>query len=85
VWGDDRDVAWQRSTYAWMLRRRGPLVTRLCALVNTAGAAARAVLLAGPALLLGGDWRWRWRANRRWTRLHLDGLLAPRAALQRHR
>jgi GT2 family glycosyltransferase len=85
VWGDDRDVRWQRSTYAWMLRRRGPLITRACALVNVVGAAARMALAAVPALVLGGDWRWRYRANRRWTRLHLDGLLASRDALERHR
>jgi GT2 family glycosyltransferase len=85
VWGDDRDVRWQRSTYAWMLRRRGPFVTRACAFVNTLGAAARMALFTAPAFVLGGDWRWRWRANRRWTRLHLDGLVASRDALARHR
>jgi N-acetylglucosaminyl-diphospho-decaprenol L-rhamnosyltransferase len=85
VWGDDRDVRWQRSTYAWMLRRRGSFATRACAVVNTAGAAARAALAVAPALVLGGDWRWRYRANRRWTRLHLDGLLASRNALMKHR
>jgi N-acetylglucosaminyl-diphospho-decaprenol L-rhamnosyltransferase len=85
VWGDDRDVRWQRSTYAWMLRRRGPLITRACAFVNIAGAAARMALAAAPALVVGGRWRWRWRANRRWARLHLDGLVASRDALMRHR
>jgi GT2 family glycosyltransferase len=85
LWGDDRDIRWQRSTYAWMLRRRGLIITRACALVNVAGAATRMALFAAPALVVGGDWRLRWRANRRWTRLHLDGLLAPRGALERHR
>lgn len=85
LWGDQRDVRWQRSTYAWMLRRRGAPVMRTCALINTAGAAARAALLTIPGALLGGEWRQRWRAMVRWTRLHLTNLLAPRAALESHR
>jgi N-acetylglucosaminyl-diphospho-decaprenol L-rhamnosyltransferase len=85
LWGEDRDVQWQRSTYAWMLRRRGVLLTRICALINTAGAAVRLALLTPPALLFGGDWRARWRVMRRWTRLHLDNLLASRAVLEAHR
>lgn len=85
LWGDERDVLWQRSTYAWMLRRRGLLITRVCALINTAGAAARLAGITLPALVLGGERRARWRALRRWTRLHIDGLRAPRAALESHR
>lgn len=85
LWGDARDVQWQRSTYAWMLRRRGTVITRTFALVNTLGAAVRAFFLAVPAL--SGDRRRRaeWTAMRRWTRLHLGNLLASRASLERHR
>jgi GT2 family glycosyltransferase len=41
AWGAERDERWVRSTYAWMLRRRGPLVTRAYAAMNLAGAAVR--------------------------------------------
>jgi GT2 family glycosyltransferase len=85
LWGEERDMQWQRSTYAWMLRRRGGLRTRTFALLNTAGAGARLVLLTGPALCRGERGRTRWRIMRRWTRLHLGNLLASRATLERHR
>jgi N-acetylglucosaminyl-diphospho-decaprenol L-rhamnosyltransferase len=85
VWGEDRDVQWQRSTYSWMLRRRGAVRTRSCALLNTVGAGVRLALLTPPALLRGGEWRARWRTMRRWTRLHGQNLLASRATLERHR
>src|SRR4051794_41011338 len=42
AWGDERTLRWLRSTYAWMLRRRGPVRTRLTAAINVAGAYARA-------------------------------------------
>jgi N-acetylglucosaminyl-diphospho-decaprenol L-rhamnosyltransferase len=85
LYGDDRDFRAQRSAYAWMLRRRGPTLMRACALVNTLGAGARA-LAATPAAALGGEdaglkaWRLR-----RHTRIHLDGLIASRRALEQHR
>jgi GT2 family glycosyltransferase len=85
AWGDARYPQWLRSTYAWMLRRRGPALTRAVALVNTAGAAARVVLLTAPAVVRGGRWRTRWRSNRWWVRLHLENLRAPRGSLERHR
>ena len=85
LWGDDRDVQWQRSTYAWMLRRRGLVITRVCAAVNTLGAATRLAVLTGPALLRRGDWVARRRVMRRWTRLHLQNLIASRETLERHR
>jgi GT2 family glycosyltransferase len=85
VWGGERQVVWQRSTYAWMLRRRGPLIMRTVALVNTLGAGFRAALLAPAAVFLGGEWRAKCRANWHWTRLHLGNLLTPRAELERHR
>jgi GT2 family glycosyltransferase len=85
VWGGERQVQWQRSTYAWMLRRRGHLIMRSVALVNMLGAAARAGLLAPAGLFLGGEWRAKYRANWQWTRLHLGNLLTPAAELERHR
>ena len=85
LWGDARDVQWQRSTYGWMLRRRGPLVTRTFGLMNTAGAAVRAGLLTVPALVLGGPWRAKWGTMRRWLRLHSANLRAPRSELDGHR
>ncbi|PZS08629.1 MAG: glycosyltransferase family 2 protein [Solirubrobacterales bacterium] len=84
-WGEDRDAQWQRSTYAWMLRRRGASATRTFALLNSAGAGARLLLLTPRALMLGGDAWARWLVMRRWTRLHLGNLLAPRATLEHHR
>jgi N-acetylglucosaminyl-diphospho-decaprenol L-rhamnosyltransferase len=85
LWGGDLDARWIRSTYAWMLRRRGPAVTRAYALINTAGAAVRAVLYAAPSIAIGGAWTERERSMRRWTWLHLRNLLASRASLESHR
>jgi GT2 family glycosyltransferase len=83
LWGDERDVRWQRSTYAWMLRRRGSLVTRTYGLINTLGAAARVVLYSAPV------GRAALRAQRRrafahWMRLHGQNLAAHRSTLERH-
>lgn len=85
LWGDERDVRWQRSTYAWMLRRRGLTVARTYALLNTLGAAARVLLYALAGAGRDEAWGERRRAARRWTRLHLSNLLASRAALRSHR
>jgi GT2 family glycosyltransferase len=41
MWGDERVVAAQRATYAWMAHRRGRLRARVIATVNVAGARAR--------------------------------------------
>lgn len=56
AWGDDRALRWHRSTYAWLIRRRGPLVTRSIALLNVVGASVRAALLAPAAALRPGRW-----------------------------
>ena len=69
AWGDERTLRWLRSTYAWMLRRRGPLRTRATALLNVAGAYARA----------------RSPYFRMWGGLHRRAGLAPRRELERHR
>jgi GT2 family glycosyltransferase len=69
AWGDERTLRWLRSTYAWMLRRRGPLRTRATALINVAGAYARA----------------RNPYFRMWGGLHRRAGLAPRRELSGHR
>ena len=85
AWGARADVEAMRSTYAWMLRRRGATVTRAYGLVNTAGALARLALATPGALADRGDARARWRALRRFSALHGANLLARRAVLARHR
>jgi GT2 family glycosyltransferase len=67
--GDERTLRWLRSTYAWMLRRRGPLRTRTTALINVAGAYARA----------------RSPYFRMWAGLHRRAGFAPRRELEGHR
>ena len=69
AWGDERTLRWLRSTYAWMLRRRGPLRTRTTAAINVAGAYARA----------------RSPYFRMWAGLHRRAGFAPRRELERHR
>jgi GT2 family glycosyltransferase len=76
LWGDERDAQWQRSTYAWMLRRRGNAVTRTFALINTLGAAVRTVAASDSS---------QRKVMRRWTQLHGSNLLASRAELEHHR
>jgi hypothetical protein len=68
-----------------MLRRRGVLTMRFCAVVNTVGAAARLALLTPFALMSGGRPRSLWRTMRFWTRLHMSNLLAKRSVLEDHR
>ena len=69
AWGDERTLRWLRSTYAWMLRRRGWLRTRTTALINVLGAYARA----------------RNPAFRIWGGLHRRAGFAPRRDLESHR
>jgi GT2 family glycosyltransferase len=46
LWGDGRTERWQRATYAWVLRRLGPVRLRIVAGLHVAGALARR------------EWRW---------------------------
>jgi N-acetylglucosaminyl-diphospho-decaprenol L-rhamnosyltransferase len=69
AWGDERTLRWLRSTYAWMLRRRGLVRTRATAAINVAGAYARA----------------RSPYFRMWAGLHRRAGFAPRRELERHR
>ena len=75
AWGDGKVERWQRSTYAWMLRRRGAARTRAVAAISLAGSGARALL--SPR----ADQR---RAARWWLRVHRSGL-EPAARLREHR
>jgi GT2 family glycosyltransferase len=63
AWGDERQLRWQRNSYAWMLRRRGWLFTRAIAVIELVGAGVRYVLLPKSRR------RWRW-----WLRMHRTGL-----------
>lgn len=85
AWGDARQERWVRSTYGWMLRRRGAPITRSYALLNLAGALARGLLLTPPAMVRGGEYRARRRAMLDWSRLHLTALLSSRSELERQR
>lgn len=74
AWGDERALRWQRSSYAWMLRRRGWLLTRTVALIELAGAAVRYAALWPLARLWPEPWRGRRRRWRWWIRMHRTGL-----------
>jgi N-acetylglucosaminyl-diphospho-decaprenol L-rhamnosyltransferase len=74
AFGDARTERWQRATYAWLLRRRGLLVTRTIAALNVLGALARAALTRN---------RWRRRMYLGWARLHArTGLRTGRHSLR---
>jgi N-acetylglucosaminyl-diphospho-decaprenol L-rhamnosyltransferase len=80
IWGDVRDRRAQRATYAWMLEHLGPAQTRLSAIVNIAGAAARwlGATLATP--VRGRRYGERRELYRRAVVAHLTGL-TPRGRL----
>jgi N-acetylglucosaminyl-diphospho-decaprenol L-rhamnosyltransferase len=80
AWGEAGPDRWLRSTYGWMIRRRGPLVTRTYALLNTAGAAARLAIVT--ALRRPPPQR---AALQAWTRLHATALVQRAADLRGHR
>ena len=81
AWGEARIDRAQAATYAWMLRRRGAVITRTVAAINTGGAGARWVVCAAAAKVRPGvygprrDWWWRWMQR------HKAGL-QPRRALR---
>jgi len=50
AWGEQRHARWHTSTYAWLLRRRGPAYARLIAVLNVGGFLLRAAVLSVPAL-----------------------------------
>jgi GT2 family glycosyltransferase len=80
AWGDDGPDRWLRSTYGWMIRRRGPLITRTYALLNTAGAISRLALATARQRPLPER-----AALKAWTRLHASALVRRAAELRSHR
>jgi GT2 family glycosyltransferase len=74
AWGDERALRWQRNSYAWMLRRRGWLVTRSIALIELTGAAARYAGMTPLVWLSPERWRRRRQRWRWWMRMHRTGL-----------
>jgi N-acetylglucosaminyl-diphospho-decaprenol L-rhamnosyltransferase len=83
MWPRARREQWMRSTYAWMMRRRGPVRTRTIAIMNVIGAAVRAALLTPAARRATQRWAERRADLLQWMRLHAIGL-APRRELDKH-
>jgi GT2 family glycosyltransferase len=84
AWGDTKTERWQRSTYAWMSRRRGTFLTRTTAAINVLSNGIRWALLT-PAAWLGGErWAQRRATARWWVRMHAQGLASART-LRQHR
>ena len=83
AFGGAEEIAarWQRSTYGWIARRRGPLHAWLAAATNFAGSGLRYLALTPAALVVPGRWRERRRALGRWTLVHAAGL-AGRTTLE---
>jgi GT2 family glycosyltransferase len=84
AWGAQRTEQWLWSTYAWMLRRRGPAFVRVTAIVNLLGALARAALLSAGAYRDPARFADRRAEMLVWARLHRIGL-SRRTTLERHR
>jgi GT2 family glycosyltransferase len=85
AWADgERTERWQRSTYAWMLRRRGRVRTRAIAAIHVLGSAARFALLVPAARARPARWGPPRDAARWWMRVHARGL-APTRKLREHR
>jgi N-acetylglucosaminyl-diphospho-decaprenol L-rhamnosyltransferase len=74
AFGAERTDRWMLATYAWIVRRRGLVTARLVAVLNVAGALARAVVKRDRA---------QRRANLGWARAHARaGLRTGRHALR---
>ena len=84
AWGDSRSDRWHLATYAWLLRRRGLLNTRLVAAMNVGGALVRAAFLAPLAAVRRRRLGPPLRRELRTARAHRIGF-APRSALEAHR
>lgn len=84
AWGDGRTERWQRSTYTWLLRRRGAALTRAIAAINVAGCLVRWAALVPAALIRPGRFARRRDAARWWAGLHRQGLASSRS-LREHR
>jgi GT2 family glycosyltransferase len=75
---DAVNARWQRSTYGWMVRRRGLLRTWATAAMNFLGAAARWLALTPLAWVRPVPWKGRRDALGRWALVHLSGLARRR-------
>jgi hypothetical protein len=85
AWGDaGKTERWQRSTYAWMLRRMGAPRTRAVAAIQIVGQLVRLAWLTPAALFRPDRFGRRREAARWWIRLHRAGL-ASRTELEAHR
>jgi GT2 family glycosyltransferase len=84
AWGDGKTERWQRSTYAWMLRRLGAPRTRAAAAINVAGCLARWAVLAPAAKVAPGRFASARDSMRWWASVHRQGL-ARASALEEHR
>ena len=82
AWGEERTDRWMRSTYAWMLARRGGAITRAVALINLAGAVVRWAGLRAAAVFAPGRFGGPAARMKRWARLHAIGL-SPRIEPER--
>ena len=81
AWSDDARLArWTDATYAWMLRRRGLVRTRIVAGLNVAGSLARIKVFHQLAKRNPGRWHPDLEDNVRWNRVHKLGL-RPRAEI----
>jgi N-acetylglucosaminyl-diphospho-decaprenol L-rhamnosyltransferase len=78
AWGEERTARWQRSTYEWMLLRRGRVRTRATAAIHVLGAMARYAALTPLARVAPGRWAARRRTWRWWATLHAGGLQVGR-------
>jgi hypothetical protein len=85
AWGDaGKTERWQRSTYAWMLRRMGAPRTRAVAAIQIAGQAIRLLWLEPAARIAPARFGRKRDAARWWIKLHRAGL-ASREELEAHR
>jgi GT2 family glycosyltransferase len=85
AWGDSgKTERWQRSTYAWMLRRMGAPRTRAVAAIQIAGQAIRLLWLWPLGRIAPTRFAKRRDAARWWINVHRSGL-ASRAALESQR
>ena len=74
AFGEDLMPRYLAASYAWMLKRRGALVTRSVALVNVAGAGLRALAFGTLAALGLPRFRAPRDSARGWARAHRAGL-----------
>ncbi len=83
AFGEHRSMRYMAATYAWMVKRRGLLVTWSYAIVNCAGSAFALAFLIPLSAIAPGRWGRLRTRHRRWFRLHRLGLRS-RAQLLRY-